>query len=88
MSTESKYTSEDDDQWLAEYWWVVREMRLTDAEAEIQRSHWVTVYELRYQPAEPARREFSLGMNSLWFWEQKRKRSYENPRLPSPLAPE
>jgi hypothetical protein len=54
MSTESKYASEDDDQWLAENWWTVREMRLTNAEAEIQRNHWVTVYEARFKPAEPA----------------------------------
>jgi hypothetical protein len=54
MSTESKYTSEDDDQWLAENWWIVREMRLTDPKAEIQRNHWVTVYEARFKPAEPA----------------------------------
>jgi hypothetical protein len=54
VSTESKYTSEDDDQWLAENWWIVREMRLTDPEAEIQRNHWVTVYEATFKPAEPA----------------------------------
>jgi len=53
VSTESKYTSEDDDQWLAENWWIVREMRLTDPEAEIQRNHWVTVFEVRFKPAEP-----------------------------------
>jgi hypothetical protein len=51
VSTESNYTSEDDDQWLAENWWIVREMRLTDPEAEIQRNHWVTVYEARFKPA-------------------------------------
>ena len=51
VSTESKYTSEDDDQWLAENWWIVREMRLTDPEAEIQRNHWVTAYEVRFKPA-------------------------------------
>jgi hypothetical protein len=53
VSTESKYTSEDDDQWLAENWWIVRKMRLTDAEADIQRNHWVTVYELRCKPLQP-----------------------------------
>jgi type IV secretory pathway TrbF-like protein len=51
VSAESKYTSEDDDQWLAENWWVVREMRLTDSDAEIQRNHWVTAYEVRFKPA-------------------------------------
>lgn len=54
VSTESKYTSEDDDKWLADNWWVVRCMRLTDPKAEIQRNHWVKVYEDRCKPAEPA----------------------------------
>jgi hypothetical protein len=51
VSTESKYTSEDDDQWLAENWWIVREMRLIDPQAELQRNHWVTAYEVRFKPA-------------------------------------
>lgn len=53
VSTESRYTSEDDDQWLAENWWIVREMRLTDPQADLQRNHWVEVYAASHHPAEP-----------------------------------
>ena len=57
VSTESRHTSEDDDQWLAENYWIVRDMRLTNQAAEIQRNHWVAVYAASHHPAEldPAR---------------------------------